>query len=180
MQANPLLGPFEGEGPSNGCCPHQNHYVPCHINNRYINSYNFDCFAGSHVVHVYYRPLEDLQDYVKKVEAARLEVARQKSQLKSDQWDINFWIERPRSDWESSEGCPFTSILGRRPATTASPSSISSVTWRILEGDESSPALPSAWMRNRPFTGTERRENPLVMVLSKFLRIFTFFWIHKL
>jgi hypothetical protein len=24
----------------NGCCPHRNHYVPHHINNRFINSYN--------------------------------------------------------------------------------------------------------------------------------------------
>ncbi len=36
-------------------------------------------------MHVYYRPLEDLQDYVKKIEAARLEAARQKTELKSDQ-----------------------------------------------------------------------------------------------
>jgi len=28
-------------------------------------------FAGSHVVHLYYRPLEDLQEYVRKAEAAR-------------------------------------------------------------------------------------------------------------
>ncbi len=26
--------------PRNGYCPHQNHYVPRHINNRYINSYH--------------------------------------------------------------------------------------------------------------------------------------------
>ncbi len=27
-------------GPCNECCPHQNHYVPHRINNRYIKSYN--------------------------------------------------------------------------------------------------------------------------------------------
>ncbi len=32
MRANPLLGPC------NGCLPHQNHYVPRLINNRYNNS----------------------------------------------------------------------------------------------------------------------------------------------
>ncbi len=39
-RANPLLGELEGVGSRNGSCPPQNHYVPCHINNRYINSYN--------------------------------------------------------------------------------------------------------------------------------------------
>jgi hypothetical protein len=61
MRANPLLGPLEGVGPENRdflgpkqvsfsgptlsnvprnwIFPHQNHYVPLHINNRYINSY---------------------------------------------------------------------------------------------------------------------------------------------
>jgi hypothetical protein len=28
-----------GNGHCNGSCLHQNHYVPRHINNRYINSY---------------------------------------------------------------------------------------------------------------------------------------------
>jgi hypothetical protein len=28
--------------PCNGCCPHQNHYVPRHINNRYANSLNLE------------------------------------------------------------------------------------------------------------------------------------------
>jgi len=26
-------------GPRNWCCSHKNHYIPCHINNRFINSY---------------------------------------------------------------------------------------------------------------------------------------------
>ncbi len=40
MRANALLGPLKGVGPCNGCCPHQNHYVPRHKNNnRYISSY---------------------------------------------------------------------------------------------------------------------------------------------
>jgi hypothetical protein len=59
-RANPLLGPLEGVGPEKGkselfgakialthlfqwlskwIFPHQNHYVPRHINNRYINKY---------------------------------------------------------------------------------------------------------------------------------------------
>ncbi len=29
-------GPSSSNDPCNGCCSHQNHYVPCHINNRYI------------------------------------------------------------------------------------------------------------------------------------------------
>jgi len=33
-----FLGPTPSNGPGNRCCPHQNHYVPSHINNRYINS----------------------------------------------------------------------------------------------------------------------------------------------
>ncbi len=32
-------GPTPYNGPCNGCCPHQNHYVPRHINNRYTNNY---------------------------------------------------------------------------------------------------------------------------------------------
>ncbi len=32
-------GPTPSNGPCNGCCPHQNHYIPCHIKNRYINNY---------------------------------------------------------------------------------------------------------------------------------------------
>jgi hypothetical protein len=39
MRANPLLGPLEGVGPCNSSGLHQNHYVPHHIKNRYINSY---------------------------------------------------------------------------------------------------------------------------------------------
>ncbi len=31
--------PPPSNGPCNGYCPPQNHYVPRHINNRYINSY---------------------------------------------------------------------------------------------------------------------------------------------
>jgi hypothetical protein len=53
MQANPLLGPLEGVGPENldfflgpplpmalemDVASIKNHYVPRHINNRYINS----------------------------------------------------------------------------------------------------------------------------------------------
>lgn len=34
-------------------------------------------FAGSHTVHLYYRPLEDLREYVKRQEAARREAATQ-------------------------------------------------------------------------------------------------------
>ena len=32
-------GPTPSNGPRNGYCPPQNHYVPHHINNRYINSF---------------------------------------------------------------------------------------------------------------------------------------------
>ncbi len=32
-------GPTPSNGPCNGSCPPQNHYVPRHINNRYFNSY---------------------------------------------------------------------------------------------------------------------------------------------
>ncbi len=45
MRANLLLGPLEGVGPCNGCCPLQNHYVPRQIKNWYINSYNFSKIA---------------------------------------------------------------------------------------------------------------------------------------
>ncbi len=63
IRANPLLGPLEGgfarchlgaqkfsifrdppsNGPYNGRCPHQNHYVPRHINNSYIVNMNSLC-----------------------------------------------------------------------------------------------------------------------------------------
>ncbi len=60
MGGNPFLGPIEGvgpkismalatfvaisgpnpyNGPCNGYCPPQNHFVPRHKNNRYINTY---------------------------------------------------------------------------------------------------------------------------------------------
>ncbi len=40
MRANPILGPTPSNGPCNGSCRHQNHYIPPHINNNwYINSY---------------------------------------------------------------------------------------------------------------------------------------------
>ncbi len=59
-RANPLLGalkavgpgnldfpgPTPSNGPRNGSCPPQNHYVPCHINNRYINSYHANISPG--------------------------------------------------------------------------------------------------------------------------------------
>ncbi len=35
-----FFGPKWHHGPCNGCCPHQNHNVPRHINNKYINRYN--------------------------------------------------------------------------------------------------------------------------------------------
>ncbi len=31
---SPFSGPTPSSGPRNGCCPHQNHFVPSHINNR--------------------------------------------------------------------------------------------------------------------------------------------------
>ncbi len=34
-----FLGPTPSNGPRNGYCPHQNHYVLHHINDRHINSY---------------------------------------------------------------------------------------------------------------------------------------------
>jgi hypothetical protein len=34
-----ISGPTPSNGPRNRSCPHQNHYIPRHINNRYINSY---------------------------------------------------------------------------------------------------------------------------------------------
>jgi hypothetical protein len=41
--SEPKKSRFSGPTPSNGpckrCCPHQNHYIPRHINNSYINSY---------------------------------------------------------------------------------------------------------------------------------------------
>ncbi len=36
--------PTPSNGPRNGCYPHQNYFVPPHINNRYINSYKFHRF----------------------------------------------------------------------------------------------------------------------------------------
>jgi hypothetical protein len=33
------IWPTPSNGPCNGCSPHQNHYIPHHINNRCINSY---------------------------------------------------------------------------------------------------------------------------------------------
>ncbi len=40
-------GPTPFNSPRNGSCPHQNHYVPRHINNRYINSYSINPCCGS-------------------------------------------------------------------------------------------------------------------------------------
>jgi hypothetical protein len=34
------LGLYDFDGAWNGSCPHRNHYVPRHINNRYNDSYN--------------------------------------------------------------------------------------------------------------------------------------------
>jgi hypothetical protein len=77
MRANPLLRPLEGVGheiktflgpdmatseasaiwcPCNGCCPHQNHYVPRQINNRTLivdiplDSINRSCASKSDIL----------------------------------------------------------------------------------------------------------------------------------
>jgi hypothetical protein len=34
-----ISGPTPSNNPRYGYCPHQNHYIPRHINNRYINTY---------------------------------------------------------------------------------------------------------------------------------------------
>jgi hypothetical protein len=36
-----ISGPTPSIGPQNSDCPHPNHYVPRHINNRYIHSYYY-------------------------------------------------------------------------------------------------------------------------------------------
>jgi hypothetical protein len=42
-----ISGPTPSHGPCNEYCPHQNHYVPRHINNMYINSYWQCCGSES-------------------------------------------------------------------------------------------------------------------------------------
>ncbi len=39
LKKSRFSGHIRSNGPCNGCCPHQNHYVPRHINWQQVNSY---------------------------------------------------------------------------------------------------------------------------------------------
>jgi len=51
---------------------------------KFVSLASLSMFAGSHAVHVYYRPLNDLEEYVKQQEAARKEALRQQAAQQTD------------------------------------------------------------------------------------------------